>query len=261
MKLIPETYFGEMVVHKSLHHFHLSLTAYRDKKELPHHRHENPYLSINLGCTYQEITKNRKRSVQTGEVIIRPAFYGHKNRFEGETGVCFNLEVKNQFSEQWLSLFNDFKITSSPLELYELFVALLNGYRNDELECLIQETLYQSINIKPISDRPEWNQKVINRIRDEYSSSFSLACLAKTARIHPVYLARKFRQINGCTVGEYIRKVRLEKAFELLMSDNKTLTEISCLTGFYDQPHFSRSFRNIFQFTPLKFRKMFKRLI
>lgn len=98
--------------------------------------------------------------------------------------------------------------------------------------------------------------QVINKVRDDYDSPISLSSLADFVSLHPNYLARKFKQLNGMTLGDYIRNTRLENAC-LLLNSNKRLTDISLETGFYDQPHFSNAFRSTFNISPKELRHFY----
>lgn len=70
----------------------------------------------------------------------------------------------------------------------------------------------------------------------------------------------KLYQLSSCTFGmgisEYIRQLRIKKAKQLLLdSSDKSISEISYITGFDDPNYFSRTFRLIEGKTPKEFRK------
>jgi len=48
----------------------------------------------------------------------------------------------------------------------------------------------------------------------------------------------------------------IEKAKELIQSSNYSLTEIAYLTGFSDQSHFTRNFRELTNFLPKAYQKL-----
>jgi AraC family transcriptional regulator len=68
-----------------------------------------------------------------------------------------------------------------------------------------------------------------------------------------------FRQFERCTVGDYIRKVRIEHARQRMLESNEPLVEIALATGFADQTHFTRSFRRLTGMTPSEFRRIFSK--
>ena len=66
---------------------------------------------------------------------------------------------------------------------------------------------------------------------------------------------KKVKQLTGMTPNEYIKKVRMEKAAELLLTTNMTAAEIAYKVGFEDQYYFSKSFKNYYGVAPTQYRK------
>jgi AraC family transcriptional regulator len=73
--------------------------------------------------------------------------------------------------------------------------------------------------------------------------------------VHPVTLARAFRRAFGCTVGEYVRRLRIERAARQLADSDLSLAEIALGAGFSDQSHFSNLFRRHTGLSPFQFRR------
>jgi YesN/AraC family two-component response regulator len=80
--------------------------------------------------------------------------------------------------------------------------------------------------------------------------------LSKDLDINPAYLSREFsKYFNDLSFGDYIRKLRIEKAIEYLNTSNFSLTKIAYLTGFSDQSHFTRIFKKHTGQNPSIYRK------
>jgi AraC-like DNA-binding protein len=93
---------------------------------------------------------------------------------------------------------------------------------------------------------PAWAKELKEMIQDHIDTSLTLKDLSKNIDIHPSYLSREFsKYFDNLSFGEYIRKLRIEKAIELLTNSEYSLTEIAYLTGFSDQSHFTRIFKRI----------------
>jgi AraC-like DNA-binding protein len=91
---------------------------------------------------------------------------------------------------------------------------------------------------------PAWAKELKEFIQDHIDTNLSLKELSKDLEINPSYLSREFsKYFEDLSFGEYIRKQRIEKAKELILSSNYSLTEIAYLTGFSDQSHFTRIFK------------------
>ncbi|MCW3805482.1 hybrid sensor histidine kinase/response regulator transcription factor [Plebeiibacterium marinum] len=79
--------------------------------------------------------------------------------------------------------------------------------------------------------------------------------LARLLRISTRQLSRKVKATTGNTVHEYITKVRMEKASDLLLNSNLNITEIAFELGFSEQSNFSRSFSKYFGCSPSKYKE------
>ena len=104
---------------------------------------------------------------------------------------------------------------------------------------------------------PPWLQTVKEFLHESFSEPPGLDELAAAAGVHPTHLTRAFRQFEHCTVGDYVRKVRVEYARQRMLSSGEPLVEIALAAGFADQTHFTRSFKRLTGMTPSEFRRIF----
>ncbi len=105
---------------------------------------------------------------------------------------------------------------------------------------------------------PEWAKELKEIIQDQIDTNLSLSLkeLSESLNVHPSYLSREFsKYFDDLSFGEYIRKLRIEKAIVLLNDQKNTLAEIAYLTGFSDQSHFNRIFKKYTGKNPSEFRK------
>ncbi|UYQ95681.1 chromate resistance protein [Chitinophaga horti] len=103
---------------------------------------------------------------------------------------------------------------------------------------------------------PAWVQELKNIIQDHIDTSLTLKELSQDLDINPSYLSREFsKHFDNLSFGEYLRKQRIEKAVELMRNPAHSLTEIAYLTGFSDQSHFSRIFRQHMGESPSDYRR------
>jgi hypothetical protein len=92
---------------------------------------------------------------------------------------------------------------------------------------------------------PDWVKELKEIIQDQVDTNLSLTDISKSLDMNPSYLSREFsKHFNNLSFGEYIRKLRIEKAIDLIKANNYSLTEIAYLTGFSDQSHFTRIFKH-----------------
>lgn len=105
---------------------------------------------------------------------------------------------------------------------------------------------------------PSWAQELREIIQDKIDTDFSLTLkvLSKSVDVHPAYLSREFsKYFDNLSFGDYMRRLRIDKAIHLMKTHKYTLTQIAYLTGFSDQSHFTRTFRKHTGKNPSAFRK------
>jgi len=98
--------------------------------------------------------------------------------------------------------------------------------------------------------RPRWLQVVEDAIEASVAEPPSVAELAALAGVHSSHLLRTFRRQHGCTVANYVRRRRIERARAELATSKRPLSMIALDAGFSDQSHFTRVFRQTFGETP-----------
>jgi AraC family transcriptional regulator len=106
--------------------------------------------------------------------------------------------------------------------------------------------------------RPGWLGRVVERLRDGWGEAPALAELAAIAGVHPAHMAREFRRRLGCSPGQYLRLVRLERGTAELASTSRPIARIAADHGFADQSHFGRHFLRAFRASPGAVRRGFR---
>jgi AraC-like DNA-binding protein len=107
---------------------------------------------------------------------------------------------------------------------------------------------------------PSWAKELKEIIQDQIDTNLSLSLkeISQSLHVHPTYLSREFsKYFDNLSFGDYIRKLRIEKAIQLLNESDRSLAEIAYLTGFSDQSHFNRIFKKSTGKNPSAFRKKF----
>jgi len=69
--------------------------------------------------------------------------------------------------------------------------------------------------------------------------------IIKTCGFAGLQLIYGVRRVHRCTIGECIRRLRVERACRQLSSSDESLATIAANTGFSDQSHFSRTFKRL----------------
>ncbi|WP_439582388.1 chromate resistance protein ChrB domain-containing protein [Dyadobacter bucti] len=167
-------------------------------------------------------------------------------------GMSFNITDDHELLEKGMLIYDALyswarhlqkqRHTQSPTE--KLLLEVFNAY--------MQEKSGQS------SKAPRWARQLKEIIQDQIDTNLNLSLkqVAAGLDMNPAYVSREFsKYFSDLSFGEYIRKLRIEKAIELLGNTSNSLSEIAYLTGFSDQSHFNRIFKPHTGQNPSVFRK------
>ena len=105
------------------------------------------------------------------------------------------------------------------------------------------------------SGQLHWLSYAEEFLHAHFNDGASLLTLSQAVGVNPSHLARAFRRHYHCTVGEYVRRLRIEHACRQLGSANSSLAEVSVAAGFADQSHFGRTFKRLVGMTPARYRE------
>ena len=102
---------------------------------------------------------------------------------------------------------------------------------------------------------------LLSYLENNYREKISLDGLVKRFHISKSSLIRAFRKISGTTPLDYLLKIRIAKASELLKTPDGTITEAALSSGFSDTNYFSRQFKKNTGMSPRDFRKLYAKVL
>jgi len=126
------------------------------------------------------------------------------------------------------------------------------------VEQMLLEVFNKYIKQSKSKKAPEWAKELKEMIQDQLDTNMALSLqqVSSELEINPAYLSREFsKHFDNLSFGDYIRKLRIEKAMNLMDTTSYSLTEIAYLTGFSDQSHFTRIFKKQTGQNPSVYRK------
>jgi AraC family transcriptional regulator len=267
--LSPGSFFGRNLRRREVAGFTLSESAYPPDARLPKHSHARPYYSILLHGTYTETYGRRTRECRPSTAVFHPPGEVHADHFLARGGRLFRFEIDPLWMER---LGEHAPALTCPAEarsgeLSWLGKKLYGEFRrNDRASSLAIEGIALEImaglarrgGAPPEGRPPRWFAAALDLIRERFEEELGLGSIAASIGVHPVHLARVFRRFQGCTVGEYVRSLRLESAARKLAGSQATLAEIAVSSGFADQSHFSKCFKKTTGYTPARYRARFR---
>jgi AraC family transcriptional regulator len=235
---------------------------------LPPHCHEEAYLIYGLEGAYVESCAVAPSFVcAPGVLRYLPPRQEHANVFENGAR-CLVVTVEPQVlhrvgshtkalerpgeirgaASAWLAqrLYREF-LQDDPLSLMSLEGILLE---------VLADGARHSGAPDAAGPAPRWLRVAREYAEVNFLRSVSLAEIAQAAGVHRVHLAREFRRHFSVTVGEFLRRKRVEHACRLVSTTNDPLVDVAIACGFADQSHFCATFRRQVGLTPGRFREM-----
>ncbi len=99
-------------------------------------------------------------------------------------------------------------------------------------------------------------KKIISYLNENYNKKISLDQIAHNMYLSPVYISKIFKEETGESPINYLIKIRLERAKEILEgSDGGTVKHIAGLVGYDDVYYFSKLFKKYYGVSPLHYKK------
>jgi len=225
---------------------------------LPAHAHERPYVSLVLGGGFREMSPGMDRWIGPHVVSFHPAAVAHEMAIgpDGAWTFCVELEEDSLGGPDGFRKLQSTIATAFSIGMWRIYHEIAAGREPDAR--LSRHTLSgmagPSFREDP-GDGPAWLGGVLDRIHCESHGSLTVSALARSAGVHPFYLGSVFKAHIGCTVLEYVRRFRIAECAHRLQFGAASVVEIAYSTGFADQSHMTRSFRNATGWTPAAFRR------
>lgn len=243
----------------------LTETRYRPGTRIPLHSHETAYVCYVRSGGYSETYDDRIRTCGARTVVFHPVGEVHAEVFGDREVRSFNIELTHRFvaahPECEPLLEQQAAFRGEPLS--GLARRLHNAFRDSDAgaplaaESALAELLAQAVKqLRGLAPAgvPHWLERARAILHGRYLERVSLESVAREVGVHPVYLATAFRKHYGSSVGEYVRRLRVEFAARELGRPQSALADVAALAGFADQAHFTRVFKALMGLTPGEYR-------
>ncbi|MTI86761.1 MAG: helix-turn-helix domain-containing protein [Balneolaceae bacterium] len=248
-----------------LDHIVITETVYTHRR-VDWHYHENTYFTYLLEGYLGETNKKESYILEPGSLLFHNWQEAHCNEMKSDHSRGFHVEIEKEWFDQY-----DLDYTIGEGSNMLIHPLIKGTFDRLYLESRISDTatelsitslmlsLFEKINENNTVNtlpKPTWINRLNNILHDECEKRHSLNSLACQLDVHPAHISRAFPHYFGVTFGEFIRKLRVDKAAALLKCSPKTMTEIAFECGFSDQSHFNRCFKKIYSTTPLRYKKI-----
>ena len=257
---------GEVLETKRLRHLTLTETLYPENLFLAKHSHAVTYLTLVIDGTYQERFGRTTNICRPQSLRCLPADEPHSNDYPSGAH-CLHIGIEASLVahvKEVSAVVADAKMLNGGLAEW-LGTRLYREFRQADdiaplaVEGLVLELLAEGLRRGKANDRgriPPWLRAANDMLRANFASRPTLSEVARAVGVHPVHLCREFRRHHQMTIGDFLRRLRIDHARRLLMNTHDPLSDIALACGFADQSHFSATFKRLVGTTPAKYRHL-----
>ncbi len=244
------------------------LQATVPERKVPRHTHDSPHFILVTSGLYRTEARNQKGICSAGTLIFNPGGTTHRDCFRSDRGEFLSISpglgpsnlLEKASSVPLIIGGPAFRMDRDPWVGDRIVTEF---HDSTDSSAMVLESLGLEL-VGLLSERvrsastfiPTWLFETRDMIEDCFASELTVAELAVTAGVHPVYLARAYRRHFGCSPGEYMRRCRLMRAQRLLANPDLPLVEVALRTGFSDQSQMTKSFTAMFGISPGRYRRL-----
>ena len=265
LTLAKGAFLGRITQRVNIANAIFSVVRHTTERVVAEHDHELAYFSLLLDGAYEERYKDSTIYFEPFSIALHPSEYRHADKIGSGGATFFTVELDSQ----WKGMVADFlDLQSIGVEVnggsltwlaVQLFRCVIGTSAPDEFEAvtLLYEMLADAAKLPPPQPRSQiWLSTIRKYIEQHSSDSLTLSELAQIGGVHPVSIVRAFRAQHHQTIGQYIRRIRVQNATRLMKNRKAKLSDVAAEAGFADQSHFTRTFKEITGLKPTQFRAL-----
>jgi AraC family transcriptional regulator len=241
--------------------FIVMASTYEPFAALNPHRHALANISLVRRGSFVERLRNRAVECLPFSLIAKPPDELHSDRFGSAGAICLHISFSDDRLSGWGTLSR--AIERTPVVRRGIVTALIlrldRELRNGDsasglvIEGLVFEVLAHLVRRDDTDHSrvpPVWLRRVRDLVHARYREHLGVGDVAADVGVHPGHLTRMFQRYYRCSLGEYARRRRIDAAVQLITASDTPLGEVAIAVGFYDQSHFTNTFKRYTGCTP-----------
>ena len=210
------------------------------------HRHSYPQILVPLQQSMSIRVGEEEYDVTCQELCFVPAGMDHQCGYRGRL-LAINL---SQVDDKDAALLSRPVIVSMRGQIMQL-VELIQAELKQNPESRSVRYLYSYLYSKLLEN---CSAPSIRYISEHYDLPITVGQLAEMERYNVTYYNDWFKQQTGCSPNLYLRRIRIDRAKELLAETSFSVMEVAVMVGYSSNATFTRAFHSITGMTPKEYR-------
>ena len=192
-------------------------------------------------------------ATRAGDALFIPSGKSYKVEYSSSEIIVVHLDVCNYRVPEHIPLKN-------AAAVHSCFEKLLGAWNEthsiNKAKAIIYEILEKISEDKKILICDASFAECVSYIHEHcFESSLDIASVAARAFISASTLQRKFHEHFEMTPKQYLTRLRMSKALELLAVDELSVGQVALACGFSDEKYFSRTFKRMYGHPPSEMKK------
>ena len=226
-----------------------------NRMEIP--RHRNALLLLTDYPAVFQLPNGKSLQANVGEIVLLPKGSRYVLRFLVPNGhqthpIVVNFRLSDSDGNEIIYDTGVIRLCSDDGSLAPLFYASAELYKSASIIRLKAKIFELFGELFPIIENDVCCIEFINQ---HYTEKFSIPILAQKCALSESAYRKRFKQLTGLSPIQYINKLKIEKACQLILTGDINMQEISDFLNFYNLPYFYKVFRENTGLTPLQYRQ------
>lgn len=258
-------YSGKTIQRLRIQNILLTENYFPPNLSIDEHSHAYPHFTLMLDGSFTETYEGKQFLCEKGSVLIVPEGLPHTDVIGPNGAHSLSIEISRSLVKFLSSeseilvqprVVCDHLLQARTLSLRKLFNQSPSSSHFEIHSAAMQVILGVFQAARSIDDKkqPKWLTRVLHELESSIARPPTVKDLAKIAGVSPAHLSRTFLLLYGKTIREHHRHRRLTAAAQKVVNSTTCLADIAASSGFCDQAHFTKSFKQHFGMTPSEYR-------
>ncbi|WP_339315906.1 AraC family transcriptional regulator [Paenibacillus sp. FSL R10-2734] len=242
--------------------------------KIPRHWHRSIEILYILGGDMTLWVNGETKNLKHGDVEIIHSGIPHEYQFVGKRAGCSMLFAYDFLKEIYPEIDNIRFVLDRTHDSYQKLIKALDTslhifHNRDEFyNLLLHSEMYEILHTLLLNFKVEKEaapeiysekyaeryKRIISYINEHYPENLTLGRIAQEFGFSDEHFSRSFKKYMKIGYKEYLTRIRLYYARNLVVESDLTMTDIANECGFGDNKSFIRDFKEIYETTPLQYR-------